>query len=199
MRKWVPQVSILRPGKARTGFLFSTKMGAPGLDFETWERTTQNSVSSLNEAQRSRKPALSGAERNLLFRREQGPSGPCSSQRFGGALAPELPKTGTAGIAPGRSDLQLSAGCCYLLFAAAGVAVDKTRVFSRAFSRLLYRETVFACSTPFCTLLSSSETVALYCAWAAFLSPLTRASRRARRLPRTRVRLARFTSVRVTV
>src|SRR5580658_7589513 len=52
---------------------------------------------------------------------------------------------------------------------------------------------------PFCTLLSRVETVSRYCAWAALTSPLARASRRLRRLVRTRLRLARLTSVRVTV
>jgi hypothetical protein len=47
------------------------------------------------------------------------------------------PKHNTTGIAPGRSNLQPYAGCCYLVFAAAGAAVDKTSVFSRAFNRLL--------------------------------------------------------------
>src|SRR6185437_5637541 len=55
-------------------------------------------------------------------------------------------------------------------------ALAVASAFSRAFSLLLYRDAVLPWTTPFCTLLSSADTVARYCAWAAEASPFARAS-----------------------
>ena len=52
--------------------------------------------------------------------------------------------------------------------ACAPYAFAVASAFNRAFSRLLYRDAVLSCKIPFCTLLSSADTVSRYCAWAAF-------------------------------
>lgn len=71
--------------------------------------------------------------------------------------------------------------------------------FTRAESRLLYRDAVFLCRMPFCTLLSRIETVARNVASSVVLSPEVNAARRWRSAKRICDLLARLNAVFVTV
>jgi len=138
--------------------------------------------------------SLSGCEFRQLRRRHAEPP------KFPLLRSARCPKHKTTGIAPGRSNLQPYAGCFYLVFAAAGAAVDKTSVFSRAFKRLLYRENrVRMQHTLLHALVEQRNGGAILRLCGLFVTLDQSLAQKAQAATTPRVRLARFTSVRVTV